>query len=255
MAISQPASSDNLNSPDHSLMHRQIATDPSAPVSSVTVNSDGVTTLTSLIATTADINAGTVDAVIGGNTPADGSFTTLSTSAQASPNTLEIGGSGAIVTTIENSDALGTSDTKLCTQGNVKAYVDNAFSVLDAYPVGAIYISVVATSPATLFGGTWSAFGTGRVLVGIDSGDYNFNTVEETGGEKTHTLTGGESGTSAHSHSITTSLNEINGNAYCASGTDNSYTASTETSSEANADDAHNNVQPYIVVHMWKRTA
>ena len=37
---------------------------------------------------------------------------------------LRIGGSGARVTTIENNDSLGTSDTKLATQGNVKAYVD-----------------------------------------------------------------------------------------------------------------------------------
>ena len=81
-------------------------------------------TITSLVATTADINAGTFDGIVGGTTPADGSFTTLSTSAQASPNTLEIGGSGSIVTTIENNDSLGTSDTKLCTQGNVKAYAD-----------------------------------------------------------------------------------------------------------------------------------
>ena len=37
---------------------------------------------------------------------------------------LQIGSSGARVTTIENNDALGVSDTKLCTQGNVKAYAD-----------------------------------------------------------------------------------------------------------------------------------
>jgi len=33
-------------------------------------------------------------------------------------------GSGARVTTIEDNDSLGTSDTKLATQGNIKAYVD-----------------------------------------------------------------------------------------------------------------------------------
>jgi len=42
MAISQPISTDPLNTPDHSLMHRQIATDPSAPTSSLTVNSTGL---------------------------------------------------------------------------------------------------------------------------------------------------------------------------------------------------------------------
>src|SRR5512136_741002 len=57
--------------------------------------------------------------------------------------------------------------------------------LLDVYPVGAIYLSVVSTSPATLFGGTWSAIGAGRILVGLDSGDADFDTVEETGGAKT----------------------------------------------------------------------
>jgi hypothetical protein len=56
----------------------------------------------------------------------------------------------------------------------------------EAFPVGAVFIAVVSTSPATLLGyGTWSAFGAGRVLVGLDSGDTDFDTVEETGGAKT----------------------------------------------------------------------
>jgi hypothetical protein len=41
MAISQPTSGDKLNSPDHSLMHRQIATDPAAPAQSVDIDSNG----------------------------------------------------------------------------------------------------------------------------------------------------------------------------------------------------------------------
>jgi hypothetical protein len=41
MAISQPVSSDLLSSPDHSLMHRQIATDPAAPVQSLTIPASG----------------------------------------------------------------------------------------------------------------------------------------------------------------------------------------------------------------------
>lgn len=67
------------------------------------------------------------------------------------------------------------------------------------WPVGSVFISVVSTNPGTLLGfGTWSAFGAGRVLVGLDSGQTEFDTVEETGGAKTHTLTSAEM--PAHTH-------------------------------------------------------
>jgi hypothetical protein len=54
------------------------------------------------------------------------------------------------------------------------------------YPVGCIYFSTNSTNPATSLGfGTWAAFGAGRVPVGFDSGDADFDTDEETGGSKT----------------------------------------------------------------------
>ena len=69
----------------------------------------------------------------------------------------------------------------------------------EAFPVGSVFISVVSTNPGTLLGyGTWSAIGAGRVLVGIDAGDTDFDVVEETGGAKTHTLTVAQ--TPAHGH-------------------------------------------------------
>ena len=71
-------------------------------------------------------------------------------------------------------------------------------------PVGFVFISVVSTNPATLLGyGTWSLFGAGRTLIGIDSGDPDFDTVEETVGAKTvassaQTFTGNTLGTHQH---------------------------------------------------------
>lgn len=57
----------------------------------------------------------------------------------------------------------------------------------EAFPVGSVFLAVVATNPATLLGyGTWAAFGAGRMLVGLDAGQTEFDTVEETGGAKTH---------------------------------------------------------------------
>lgn len=57
------------------------------------------------------------------------------------------------------------------------------------YPVGSIYMSVKNTNPSTYFGGTWVAWGTGRVPVGVNTNDTNFATVEKTGGASTVTLT------------------------------------------------------------------
>lgn len=68
------------------------------------------------------------------------------------------------------------------------------------YPVGHLYFSVNETSPETLFGGTWVSWGMGKVPVGVDLTQTEFNSVEKTGGEKTHLLTGAESGLKGHNH-------------------------------------------------------
>lgn len=75
----------------------------------------------------------------------------------------------------------------------------NGKSLLDlTYPVGAIYMSVNSTNPSSLFGGTWVAWGTGRVPVAIDTSQTEFNTVEKTGGAKTHTLSVSEMPSHTH---------------------------------------------------------
>ena len=67
---------------------------------------------------------------------------------------------------------------------------------MDAYPVGAIYVSTVATSPSELFGGTWEALEQGRVLIGQGT-DY---AAGSTGGEKEHAITTAE--LPAHNHAL-----------------------------------------------------
>lgn len=62
-------------------------------------------------------------------------------------------------------------------------------SALGAYPVGAIYMSINPAHPATLFGGQWAVWGTGRVAVGVDPADPDFATPEQVGGTKAVTLT------------------------------------------------------------------
>jgi hypothetical protein len=79
--------------------------------------------------------------------------------------------------------------------------------VSGAWPIGSVFISVVSTNPATLLGlGTWSAIGAGRVLVGLDSGDTDFDTVEETGGAKTVASAGSNATEAAHTHSVTSNV-------------------------------------------------
>lgn len=87
--------------------------------------------------------------------------------------------------------ASGTNTTQLATT----AFVTAALQAV--YPVGSIYVNATSSSnPSTLLGfGTWEAFGAGRVLVGLNGSDSDFDTAEETGGAKTSTSSGTISGT------------------------------------------------------------
>jgi hypothetical protein len=129
------------------------------------------------------------------------------------------------------------------------------------YPVGSIYTNAsVATNPATLLGfGTWEAFGSGRVLVGVDASQTEFDTLGETGGAKTHTLTTAEMPSHTHSSGagngsvgVRATAGSVEAGTHVNRGTvDN---ASTGTGS-AGSGNAHNNLQPYITVYMWRRSA
>lgn len=148
---------------------------------------------------------------------------------------------------LDEDDMTSNSATKVASQQSIKAYVDSKFAA--AWPVGSIFISVVSTNPATLLGfGTWTAFATGRTLVGIDAGQTEFDTVEETGGSKTHTLTTDE--IPAHTHTVTG--NNVGGSGGVRIDASDSFT---DTTSSTGGGGAHNNLQPYIVTYMWKRTA
>ena len=132
-------------------------------------------------------------------------------------------------------------------------------TIANAYPVGSIYINATnATNPGTLLGfGTWVAFATGRMLVAFDSSDGDYDTAEETGGSKTHTLT--ENQLPSHRHQVGsndsgTGTGGAAGNMELVrdAGDGNGPAVN---SSFTGSGQAHTIVQPYIVVYMWKRTA
>jgi hypothetical protein len=164
----------------------------------------------------------------------------------------------------------GNNTTQLATTAFVKTAVDLAMAAL--YPVGSIYINATnSTNPGTLLGfGTWVAFGAGRVPVGFNASDPLFDTAEETGGSKdatvvSHTHTGTTASNGAHVHSVTgTSTSPIG--AYQGGGSNmGNYTTSdtssagahihTFTTDSTGSSGTNANLQPYITVYMWKRTA
>jgi len=173
--------------------------------------------------------------------------------------------------TIATTQTFGNSSTALATT----AFVQAALQAL--HPVGSIYTSTSATNPGTSFGfGTWVAFGAGRVLIG-DGGGY---AAGSTGGSANsvligHAHTASFSGNALGGHQHTTPLppywsvggsggvNFTSGAAYQGSGyngVSDSVSAGTPSgavtvNTAGSGSGTNENLQPYIVVYMWNRTA
>ncbi len=155
------------------------------------------------------------------------------------------------------------------------------------FPVGSIRMTTSTTGATTFLGGTWVLWGAGKVPVGVDANDTDFNTVEKTGGAKTVTLTAANmpshnhalsSGTvtvteaAAHTHQAASGTYKVGsgsgsnykyftnngstGPATTGSGGGHTHTAtlSGNTGSKGSGT-AHSNVQPYITCYFYKRTA
>lgn len=108
-----------------------------------------------------------------------------------------------------NNGSLQEQVNELSAELNPSALIDKV------YPVGSIYMSVNNVNPSALFGGTWVSWGAGRVPIGVNTGDSDFNTVEKTGGGKTfnnshthvvgshtHTLNNHTHTAGAHTHTL-----------------------------------------------------
>lgn len=166
------------------------------------------------------------------------------------------------------------NDTSIATTAFVQSVVQTL------YPVGSIYSSTVSTNPNTLFGfGTWTAFASGRVMIGAGGG----YTAGATGGSAdavtvahTHTMTAITTGTmnsnTTHTHASSYSgfLENLPGAGDTLSRGGSQGYRNVSTTEAANIDHTHTfsgttdssgvsgtnaNLQPYIVVYMWQRTA
>ena len=158
----------------------------------------------------------------------------------------------------KNCEASGTvKAAKLESAGSVYA---NGRELVMSH-VGQVIMSTTldtAAKVAAIYGGTWAAWGAGRVPVGVNTSDSDFSTVQKTGGEKTHTLSTNE--IPSHSHTIRSgwSENSPGNDAYRYQfwgKNDLSWKGGNLGTGSTGGGGAHNNLQPYITVYMWRRTA
>lgn len=122
------------------------------------------------------------------------------------------------------------------------------------FPIGQIIIKGDSADYSNWLGFTWERTAVGKVLVGYDNNDTDFNTIGKTGGEKTHTLIIDEM--PSHNHDIKYASNDTGfGDNYFTAGKKSSYSTSSVPINNAGGGQAHNNLQPYQVVAYWKRIA
>ena len=184
-----------------------------------------------------------------------------------------------IVSNSEGEQVTTTMSTLIDRIDELEAEVENNNSLsnifLKSHSVGSIY-TTVATDETTVeemhtkYGGTWAVYGSGKVLVGLDANDTDFDSITDIGGEKTHTLTTPElpviSGTIiGGSGGVYGIFREVTGVFALAL---NPGTAPTFGGSYPNGaggyaiikmsfgnNTPHNNMPPYTVVYMYQRTA
>lgn len=207
--------------------------------------------------------------------------------------TLNVNGLGAVsivkqdgTTALASGDLVAGQIIDLMYNGSNWVWLNSNSTIVDVvlglvYPIDHIITTVKTGNPGDagyfysgVSFGTWAAFGAGQTLVGLDSGDADFDTLEETGGSKTHTLTDEE--IPDHNHHIaspavlttgSSSLTSSNQMAQTISGVvtlrgdgnaaDRGLSGAIVDSSgnAVSAGGAHTIVQPYITTYFWKRTA
>ena len=208
-------------------------------------------------------------------------FATAPSTSQKFKVIISSGGNG-----VESLTPTAADDNKVAIADSTTATGWKFASILDlVYPVGSIYMSVDPRNPHEFIGGTWVEWGKGKVPVGVDKDDNDFNAAGKEGGEKTHYLSVSEMPSHSHEGTYTSPKSETTGKPdNNGEYSDTKYSVHydvtesgmryVETSSGMvvpiplnnviesihgvypnGGSQAHNNLQPYITCYMWKRTA
>lgn len=196
------------------------------------------------------------DPVSDSDVEASSEFTALSTALEQVSDitdlTNRVGVLETDVTGLETDKADKTELSGYMTSAQVQAAIDAALA--DRWkvdkPVGCLYMSFESTSPATLFGGSWTQL-KDRFLLAV--GD-TYKSSGLTGGEADHTLTVAEMPSHRHGAS--------EGQFHAYTGSNGADTVSGGTNFKSiqytayvGGGGAHNNMPPYLTVYMWKRIA
>ena len=212
-------------------------------------------------------------------------FATAPSTSQKFKVVISSGGNGG-----ESLTPTAADDNKVAIADSTTATGWKFASILDlVYPVGSIYMSVDPRNPHEFIGGTWVEWGKGKVPVGVDKDDNDFNAAGKEGGKKTHTLSVSEMPWHNHEGTYSTvamktintrptggNLERLGVNTYTVKYDINEQTQEYRVSPAGGqpldvengtvinsqygvcpngSGAAHNNLQPYITCYMWKRTA
>lgn len=126
---------------------------------------------------------------------------------------------------------------------------------LAMYPIGSVYTSTKSTNPESLFGGTWTRYGKGRVLIGIDEADTDFNSLKQGGAKSVthaHMTPFGCDGSDFYARSTYTGSQVVNARRAHIKPTS---MATGSTRQDATETTSVSLLQPYQTVYMWTRVA
>lgn len=195
-----------------------------------------------------------------GNITIGGSGSIDDTVTENSPNPVKSSGIYSALTGKANSNHSHSISDVTNLQSTLNDKVDESDLLDLIYPIGAIYMSVNSTNPSVLLGGTWEHINN-CFLLASEGGQG----LGQTGGEATHILTVDE----MPSHTHEQNPHHHSFNRYQNTGSTTSYGANwanqklisqntsdtTATNKNTGGGQAHNNMPPYLIVNVWKRTA